>query len=206
MNIHLSFTKDDPFPDYKWARINHLPRQVAQASAPDEVFISDRSYDTPIYQKGNDIPWRDWWSHFDEINGAKARAWMRRYESMMFNNDEVGGEIDTNQKINIRCSDGGGNLFAYDAETTYYVRMVCYPYNMSVETLTADDNFYNPATQHLYFYPTAINKDGRVFRIGDGSFDTFIPRIAREKWILKSKCTFFAYRPVSWGVANVLSA
>jgi hypothetical protein len=188
---------------WKWARIKHVADRpdVPEDFAPDEITLQDR----PIGQQlGHGIPWRNWWGHSREINNDAAWARFTTYEADLFNNNGVGGQIDTTQNVSAECIDMGGNLFAYDAETSTHVRMVTYKYNMDTSILNplTSNFYYHP---EYYFYMCSISKSGIIRKVGAG-IDEFAPRVAYgEKWIRKSEITKLPGRPATWGIYDVLA-
>jgi hypothetical protein len=214
------YVKVVPNPLWGWARILHNKDRfdnVPETLAPDEAFTQDYPIVYPDgVRLGNLVPWKkinsniDWWPHYDEINNPAARLWGRNYESMCFN-DGIGGVIDDTKNVNIRPDDGGGNIFAFDARSAdgKFLRQVCFQNTQSIIGLKQryfDDPFYRYV---YYFYPSAINRAGSIFKIGGGSeqgLDIWVPRItAGERWIPVENCQMLTTFPTGWTYLNVLA-
>lgn len=190
-------------PSVKYARVKHFYDRVDPEwkLVPDAIKLNSNGWSD---QKGQDIPWINWWHHHEEINSPAAYKALTLLEVMLFNKDETAGEIDTTQPISALCQMGGGNLVAYREETNSHIHILSYQWDMDTSLLDPDyDNFYK--RPEFYWYMVAVNRN-RVIRKMANGLDIFVAQVARgEKWIRKSEVTFFDQRPETWTIENILT-
>jgi len=182
---------------YKFARVNHdYDRGDWLGLFPDEIVLQSQGTGN---QKANNVPIRPQvWSWLRANNNDAAWTWLTTYESMWMNNNGKGGEIDITGKVSSEPLTCGGNLIAYDAETTTHVRLVTFNYN---DPIVGDFK----TTPWMFWYPTAVNTS-RVVRKVAGGIDVYVPLLSyAESWIEKSRITLLPSRPSTWTEANVLS-
>jgi len=190
---------------YSFCVLKHLPRGNDSRFDPDEIFLQDRPVGTGM---GVGIPFQAWWGFVKEINKNNAGAWewLTTYEAMWFNNDQDPNarEIDITKPINIRCTDGGGNLRAYypETQTNAYIELVGYDY-LHPELLDASVDNFNKKPE-MFCVPSAINLAGVVRKVANG-ITVFMPRLYRTKiWIRKSEVIFLKEKPTKWTIEDVL--
>jgi hypothetical protein len=189
---------------YRWGIIKRQLYQTANLFDPDVVKMDDRG--DGISRLGHEIPWRNFWKHTLEINGAGEKSWILSWEAALFNNNQDPDvrEIDITQDVSSISQTFRGNLVAIDGETANKVRFVSYKYNMDTSSLTPNDNF--STKPWLYRLASAVNSYGMIRRIAGGILP-FIPLVAyTELWMDKSEIMFLDKRPDTWTIENVLSS
>ena len=188
-------------PVLKFARVKHDPARVdprEMALYPDAVHVQDRPIGTGVGASILILP--PVWRKSEEINNEAGERYAKTSQAMWINlmGDEPRDIDIEHEVVHAESIISGGNLVAYDYETATHIRLVAPRYDEK----SFVGNFYTHPW--LYWYPTAINSAGRIFRVTSG-IDVFFPLLKRtELWMHKSLVVLLSKRPDTWGISDVM--
>ncbi len=187
----------------RFARVKHDPSRVdpeEMALYPDAVHMQDKPAGTGVGASIKIFP--PVWRKIEEINNKDGERYAKTSQAMWINlAGDQPRDIDIEREtVHAESIIGGGNLVEWDVETETHIRLVAPLYTA---TSFVGDFYSHP---WLYWYPTAINSAGKIYRVTSG-IDVFFPLLKRtELWMHKSLVSIFpvGWSPSGWSISDVM--